>query len=143
MNGKCCPCKSRKNTMSSDRSRPLDILQATKSSKILPVRANFLCTLCTLCKFKYVGKSEISFNLGLNNNRSDIFDRNTIPACRHFVQDKYRFNRHAKFTLIESITNTNKPRKALQELLKRQENFWIKPLETLQPHGMYHELNPA
>ena len=98
---------------------------------------------CTLCKFKYVGKSEISFNLGLNNNRSDIFDRNTIPACRHFVQDKYRFNRHAKFTLIESITNTNKPRKALQELLKRQENFWIKPLETLQPHGMYHELNPA
>ena len=28
------------------------------------------------------------------------------------------------------------------ELLKRQEDFWIRTLETLQPHGLNHELKP-
>ena len=73
---------------------------------------------CFLCKLQYVGKSETPINLSLNNCRFDLFDRNTIPACHHFVQDKHRFSKHAKFTLAESSTNTNKPKEALQELLK-------------------------
>ena len=66
---------------------------------------------CVLCKLKYVGKSETAFNLRLNIHRSDVFDRNSIPACSHFAQDKHRFNKHATFTLTESITNTRKPKK--------------------------------
>ena len=42
-----------------------------------------------------------------------------------FCQDKNRFNKHAKFILIESMTNTNKPKEALHELLKRQKTFGL------------------
>ena len=73
------------------------------------------------------------FNLCLNNPRSPyvvILPKTNI------------FNKHAHFTLIESIPNTNKPKEAIQELLKRQENFWIRTLETLQPHGLDDDLNP-
>ena len=68
---------------------------------------------CVLCKLQYVGKSETLFNLRLNNDRSDVFDRNAIPACYHFDQDKHGFNKHAKFTLMESIANTNKTNEAI------------------------------
>ena len=36
--------------------------------------------------FMYVGKP---FNFRLNNNRSDVFHRNAISACRHFDQDQH------------------------------------------------------
>ena len=55
-----------------------------------------------------------------------------------FCEDKLRSNKNAKCTLIESITNTNKPKEAIWELLKSQENFWIRNLETL--HGLNQEL---
>ena len=71
--------------------------------------------------------------------RSDIFDRNAIPARPHFAQGKHRFNKHAKYTLTKSITSTNKPKKSLQQFLKRRENFFIRTLQTLQPHGLNHE----
>ena len=53
-----------------------------------------------------------------------------------------RFNKYVTFALIESITNTNKPKEAIQELLKIRENFWIRTLETLELHELNHELNP-
>ena len=53
-----------------------------------------------------------------------------------FSQDKHRFNKHPKFTLTESMANTNKPGKAIQELLKRREKIWITTLETLQPYEL-------
>ena len=71
---------------------------------------------CAFYKSQYVGKSETPFNLCLNNCRFDLFNRNTIPACCHFSQDKHRFNKYPKFTLIESLTNTTKPKETLQEL---------------------------
>ena len=63
------------------------------------------------------------------------------PDVVILLQDKHRFNRHAKLTLIESVTNINKPKEDLQEPLKRQENFWIRTLEALQLYGLNHELN--
>lgn len=38
------------------------------------------------------------------------------PKSRHFTQDKHRFNKHAEFTLTESIKITNKPKYIIQEL---------------------------
>ena len=80
---------------------------------------------CASCNLHYVGKSKTSFKLCLNRHRSDVFDRNAIPACCHFTREKHRFNKHVKFTLIESTTNTNKPKEVIQELSKRRTNFWI------------------
>ena len=89
-----------------------------------------------------MGKSATPPNLRHNNHRSDVLDRN-LPVFHHFAQDKHRFNKHARFTLIESITETNNPKVAnMQELLKKQENFWIRTSETLKPHRLNHELNP-
>ena len=59
------------------------------------------------------------------------------------MQDKHIFNKHAKLTLIESITNTNKPKEAIPELLNKREDFWIRTLETLQPNGLNHESTPS
>ena len=61
---------------------------------------------CTLCKTQYIGKTETSFNIRLNNHRSDVSDPNAIPACRRFTQNNHQFKSYAKFTVIE--TNTNK-----------------------------------
>ena len=71
----------------------------------------------------FVGKSLTPFNLHLNNCRSDIFDRSAIPTCRYFTQGKYKFNKHTKLTLIESITNINKPKESLQKLLKHEKTL--------------------
>ena len=52
----------------------------------------------------------------LNNQKFYVFDRSGIPTCRHFTQGKHRFNKHAEFTLTESIKITNKPKYIIQEL---------------------------
>ena len=52
------------------------------------------------------------------------------------------FNKNAKFTLIESLTNTNKvATETLKERLKNRESFWIIKLRTLTPNGLNQELN--
>ena len=71
-------------------------------------------------------------NQKLADHRSGIFDRNNDHRISPFCRHKHRFKKHAKFTLTESITNTNKPNETLQEILKVQENFWIRTLEILQ-----------
>ena len=86
-----------------ETSRPLHLSQATKtkeplkSSIILPVRAHFCSILLSVFYVKYNGKI-----------RNTIRSRNIIPVYRHFTQDKYRFNKHAK-------TNTNKSKKSFKE----------------------------
>ena len=39
---------------------------------------------CTLCKKQYIGKSETSLNIRLNNHRKEVKKRNAISACRLF-----------------------------------------------------------
>ena len=53
------------------------------------------------------------FSRSVNNGRSGMYDRKAIPTCRYFAQDKHRFNRHVKFTLIEIVPNTNKPKESI------------------------------
>ena len=63
---------------------------------------------CTLSKCNISGKQKMHSTY-LNNHRSDVSDPNAIPACLHFAQSNRDFNIHAKFTLIETITDKNKP----------------------------------
>ena len=87
-------------------------------------------------------KAETPFKIRLNNHRSDVSYPDSIPACHHFAQSYHDFNTHAKFTLIETITNRNNPTEVIQDILKKRENFWTNTLETLQHHGLNQELNP-
>ena len=47
--------------------------------------------------------------------------------------------KHAKFTLIEQLTEISNESKELR--LKQREDFWIIKLETLAPIGLNQELN--
>ena len=160
LKGKCCPFNDRRSTMWSRRVEATTSFTSCKNKKTFQIFYNLTCknkflihlNEFVLCKLQYVEKSEIQFTSSLDNHRPDVFDRNIIPACRHFAQGKHKFSKHVKFTLTESITNTSKLKetpvintnklKAWQELLKRRENLWIRTLETLQPHGLNLKLNP-
>ena len=91
---------------------------------------------CRNCQLQYVGKSETSLNIRLNNHRKDSKNKNSILACKHFQN----FQWDAKFTLIEQITETFTSTEQLWLLLKKRENFWILKLKTLYPDGLNQEL---
>ena len=54
---------------------------------------------------KYIKYKTETFNICLNSHRSDLFSSNAISACCHFAQDGHSFSIHAKFLLIETITD--------------------------------------
>ena len=97
---------------------------------------------CALCKVQYVGKAETIFNIRLNNNRKDVNNPKSIPADLHFRTPGHSFNLHAKFTVIQRLSNTRtKDRDILKFRLKRREDFSIQKLETLTPIGLNQELS--
>ena len=61
---------------------------------------------CIMCKIQYVGKSEKSFNITLNNHRKEIKKSNAIEACGHFSNNEHTFSKHGKFIIIELLRNT-------------------------------------
>ena len=49
-----------------------------------------------------------------------------IPACNHFKMHDHNFIKHAKFALIEQLTEiSNVSKDTLRLRLKRREDFWI------------------
>ena len=86
---------------------------------------------CTLCEKQYVGKSETSFDIRLNNRCKDVKKPDAILACRRFQEKKHVFNKHAKFIIVDKLTNTTKSKDILRQRLIERENFWIQTLETL------------
>ena len=53
----------------------------------------------------------------------------------------HNLNKHAKFTLIEQLNDTNVDKELLKHRLKKREGFWIIKLKTLQTNGFNAELN--
>ena len=54
---------------------------------------------------------DLLLNLRLSNHRKDFNNQKAIPACNHSKIHGHNFMRHAKFTLIEQLTelsNVNK-----------------------------------
>ena len=50
------------------------------------------------------------------------------------------FNKHAKFFIIDQLTNTTKSKAILCQRLIEREDFMIKKLQTLHPQGLCGEL---
>ena len=97
---------------------------------------------CVTCKIQYVGKSETSFNIRLNNHRKDLKKPNAIKACKHFNNNEHTLSKHDKFIIIDQLRNINTtPTETLKLRLRERENFWIKKLKTLTPYGLNQELN--
>ena len=78
----------------------------------------------------------------INNHRKDVNNLKAIRASNHFKIHGHNFMKHAKFTLIEQLTEiSNVSKDTLRLRLKRREDFWIIKLETLAPKGLNQELN--
>ena len=56
---------------------------------------------CILCNNQYVGKSENSFNIRLNNHREDVSNPKAILVYVYFRKEGRNFIQHAEFTLID------------------------------------------
>ena len=90
---------------------------------------------CILSNKQNVGKAETSFNLRLNNNRKDVKKVCAITACKPFQQESYYFKKHAKFTIIDQLTNNFRSKETLTQRLVARESFCILKLDTLYPKG--------
>ena len=95
-----------------------------------------------MCKIQYVGKSEISFNIRLNNHRKEIKKPNAIETCKRFNNNGHPLSKHGKFIIIEQLRDINAtPTETLNLRLRERENFWIKKLKTLTSYCLNQELN--
>ena len=91
---------------------------------------------CILCNIQYVGKSETTFNIRLNNHWKYVSNPKAIYL--HFRKEE----QHAKFTLIEQLAEVGNVSKASLRLrLKRSEDFWILKVDTFSPKGLNQELD--
>ena len=63
---------------------------------------------CTIYNLQYVGKNETPFNIRLNNHREDVKDPNAILADKLLQKDGHRLKKHARFTIIDRLTNLDK-----------------------------------
>ena len=97
---------------------------------------------CASCRVQYDGKAETAFNIRLNNDRKDVNNPKSIPTDLHFKKHGHSFNLHAKFILIEQLSNIHTTDKNILKFrLKRREDFRIQKLKTLTPTGLNQELN--
>ena len=95
----------------------------------------------TICFTQYVGKSETTFNLRLNNHRKDSKKKDAIFACTHFQKWNHNIPWDAKLVLNEQITRKYNTHEELRLILKKRESFWILNLRALYPEGLTQELN--
>ena len=64
-----------------------------------------------------------------------------MKTCQYFREKNHNFNKHAKFIIIDKLTNTKKAKEILRQRLIQRENFWIQTLDTIYPKGLNQELN--
>ena len=147
---RCSPCHSRPDNLCCKQVLNTATFKSTKTKKEFSIyhkatcKSSFVVYLleCQKCNLQYVGKSETSMNLRINNHRKDAKNpkEDTIPASKHFNQPGHEFNQYAKFILIEQI-GRNIPLEARKNVLRRREVFWIEKLHTLTPDGFNQDTN--
>ena len=49
----------------------------------------------------------ILFNIMFNNHHKDVYEANILEGDQHFRLTSHNFNRHASFTQIELLNNTD------------------------------------
>ena len=77
----------------------------------------------------------------MNNHQKDVKKTDGIMACKHFQQERHIFNKHAKFTIIDQLTNSTKSKETITQRLIERENFCILKLDALYPKGFDLELS--
>ena len=147
--GKCTPCNASK-CKCCKQLKSTDVFKNRHNNKEYKILHRVNCKSknviylleCMKCKARaYVGKSEIPMNLRTNGHRSDAKKTDKLAVDTHFLEPGHDFNRDAKFTIIEQITKTDLSGTLLTNLLLRREDFWMRKLRTIEPHGFNTGLN--
>ena len=74
---------------------------------------------------QYTGTSETILNLRRNNHRKDVNKQKLLQTDQNFQLNGHNFNKHAKFTLIQQLNDTNINKELLNYRLEKREGFWI------------------
>ena len=77
----------------------------------------------------------------MNGHRSDAKKQDKLAVDAHFLQPGHDFERDAKFTIIEKITNREITGPNLTRILEQREDFWMSKLGTIAPQGFNTGLN--
>ena len=150
LNGKSVPCSSTRPSLCCTQVLNTQTFMSQQTKRTFNIFYKLICKSQyviylmepILCKIQYVGKSETPFNLRLKNHRKDVNNPKAIPASNHFKIHGHNFMKHAKFTLIEQLTEiSNVSKDTLRLRLKRREHFWVIKLETLAPKGVNQNKN--
>ena len=112
MNGKSVPCSSTRPSLCFAQVLNAQTFMSQQTKRTFNIFHKLTCKSqyviylmeCILYKIQYVGKSETRFNLRLNNHRKDVYNLKAIPACNQFKIHGHNLMKHAKFTLIEQLT---------------------------------------
>ena len=48
-----------------------------------------------------------------------------VDPYKHVQQESHNFNKHAKYTITDQLTNASKSKETLTQRLLKRENFWI------------------
>ena len=105
----CKPCLTRIDNICYQEVLKTNTFTSYRTSKKFKVfhQLNYKCShliywlQSRICQPQYVGKSETSFNIRLNNHRKDSKNKNPILVGKHFQNSNHIFQKDAKFTLIE------------------------------------------
>ena len=102
--GKCSPCSANNRTLCCNQLVSSSTFKSQQTNKSYTIFHQLNCSSayviylmeCTLCRKQYVGKSETSFNIRLNNHPKDVKKPDAILACRHFQEKNPRFQQTCK-----------------------------------------------
>ena len=134
-----CPCKSMRS-LYCQQLFSATTFKSTQTNKTFKIYHKVNCK--SNCNIPYVGNSETSFNIGLNNPKKHFKNPNAILACKHFNRYDHDFNNQWKFIIIENLRNmSTKSTETLKERLKQWENLWIMEPENLAPPELNQDLN--
>ena len=129
LNGRSVPCSSTRPSLCCTQIVNTQTFMSEQTKRTFNIFHKLTCKSqyviyllgCILCKIQYIGKSKIPFNLRLTNHRKDVINQQAIPACHHFKIHDHIVMKHAKFTLIEQLTEISNVSKDILRLrLKRR-----------------------
>ena len=143
--GSCVPCNKTKCSWCVVINKTSTFTATRRDGKVFDIFHTVNCqstfviyiTECRLCRLQYLGRSEIAFNLRLNNHRNHI--KRGVNSCElseHFLHNSrsYDFGKEVTIMIIEQIKQSNIERK--KEILRATEIFWQSRLNTMQPNGL-------
>ena len=99
----CGPCLTGRDSICCQQVLKTNTFKSYRTGKMFKIFHQLNCKSshliyllqCQTCQPQYVGKSEISFNIRLNNHWKDSKTKNPLLACKYLKNSNHNFQRDA------------------------------------------------